>query len=152
MIERATGYYTGAVGNDGSLYRGGFLGEFEDPDNGTTILVKTHRPINRATAAVLLIRNPYNAILAEFNRNHGGGHTGHASREDFYDREVWYAKVLDQGKRWKMLYNRYIRSMPAHVIYFEEIKQNLKGTMESILEFLHVDIENFDEVSPLRPH
>ena len=63
MIERATGYYTGAIGNDGTLYRGGFLGEYEDSEAGTTILVKTHRPIIRAKAAVLLIRNPFNAIL-----------------------------------------------------------------------------------------
>ena len=57
------------------------MGEFEEPDSGTTILVKAHRPIDRADAAVLLIRNPFDAILAEFNRNHGGGHTGHASEK-----------------------------------------------------------------------
>ena len=68
MIERATGYYTGAIGNDGTLYRGGFLGEFEDSEAGTTILVKTHRPIIRAKAAVLLIRNPFNAILVKASR------------------------------------------------------------------------------------
>ena len=70
MIERATGYYTGAIGNDGTLYRGGFLGEFEDSEAGTTILVKTHRPIIRAKAAVLLIRNPFNAILVKGSRTH----------------------------------------------------------------------------------
>ena len=60
--------------------------------------------MKRADAAVLLIRNPFDAILAEFNRNHGGGHTGHASREDFFDREVWYEKALDQAQRWRRLY------------------------------------------------
>ena len=34
MIERATGFYTGAVGNDGTLFNGGFLGEFEEPELG----------------------------------------------------------------------------------------------------------------------
>ena len=60
--------------------------------------------MKRADAAVLLIRNPFDAILAEFSRNHGGGHTGHASREDFFDREVWYEKALDQAQRWRRLY------------------------------------------------
>lgn len=60
--------------------------------------------MKRADAAVLLVRNPFDAILAEFNRNHGGGHTGHASREDFFDREVWYEKALDQAQRWRRLY------------------------------------------------
>ena len=32
--------------------------------------------------AVLLIRNPFDAALAEFNRA-GHGHTGHASTKDF---------------------------------------------------------------------
>ena len=40
VIERATGFFTGAVGNDSSLFHGGFLGEFEKQNAGTTILVK----------------------------------------------------------------------------------------------------------------
>ena len=37
--------------------------------------------------AVLLIRNPFDAALAEFNRA-GHGHTGHASTKDFKS-EKW---------------------------------------------------------------
>jgi hypothetical protein len=40
VIERATGFFTGAVANDSSLFNGGFLGEFENQNAGTTILVK----------------------------------------------------------------------------------------------------------------
>ena len=80
VIERATGFYTGSVHDDGTLFEGGFLGEFEDVDSGKIIMVKAHRQIKKNDGAVLLIRNPYDAILAEFNRNHGGGHTGHAKR------------------------------------------------------------------------
>ena len=40
VIERATGFFTGAVANDSTLYNGGFLGEFESDNAGTTILVK----------------------------------------------------------------------------------------------------------------
>ena len=50
-------------------------------DSGKTVMVKAHRQIKKNDGAVLLIRNPFDAILAEFNRNHGGGHTGHAKRK-----------------------------------------------------------------------
>lgn len=106
---------------------------------------------------------------AEFNRNHGGGHTGHAPKEDFYDPEIWKVKALENAKRWKSLYVRYlkarfqlpnltrtmlhepctvlksIKGMPCHVIYFEDLKDSLKVIMNSILDFISVEIENFDE-------
>ena len=44
LTYRATGYYTGAMGEDGTLFRGGFLGEFEDPTIGSTIMVKVIKP------------------------------------------------------------------------------------------------------------
>lgn len=146
MIERATGFYTGAIGNDGTLFNGGFLGEFEDPELGSTILVKTHRPINKADAAVLLIRNPFDAILAEFNRNHGGGHTGHASREDFFDREIWFEKAMDGAQRWRNLYARYVERMPVHLVFFEEMRHDVGECMRGVVKFIGVDIANFEQV------
>ncbi|CBY38547.1 unnamed protein product [Oikopleura dioica] len=148
VIERATGFFTGAVANDSSLFNGGFLGEFEDQDAGTTILVKAHRNIKEQDGAVLLIRNPYDAILAEFNRNHGGGHTGHAQKEAFYARNTkelwpqkekrsWYPLVLDQAQRWYLIYSRYLSNTPdIQVIYFEEMKDNLGPSMRRVVDFL----------------
>ena len=49
-------------------------------------------------------------LKAEFNRNHGGGHTGHAPKEDFYDPEIWKVKALENAKRWKGLYVRYLKA------------------------------------------
>ena len=50
-----------------------------------SIVIKTHTfnsgPKDKE-GAVLLIRNPFDAALAEFNRA-GHGHTGHASTKDF---------------------------------------------------------------------
>ena len=97
---------------------------------------------------MLLIRNPYDAILAEFNRNHGGGHTGHARKEAFYARNTkelwpdkeklaWYPLVLDQAKRWYMIYSRYLSNTPnIQVIYFEEMKENLGPSMRRVVDFL----------------
>lgn len=38
-----------------------------------------------------------------------------------------------------------IKGMPCHVIYFEDLKDSLKVIMNSILDFISVEIENFDE-------
>ena len=59
------------------------------------------------------IRIPNGSVIpfkAEFNRNHGGGHTGHAPKEDFYDPEIWKIKALENAKRWKGLYVRYLKA------------------------------------------
>lgn len=40
LIERSTGWYTGSVAEDKSLFNGGFKGEFEKQDLGTTVVVK----------------------------------------------------------------------------------------------------------------
>ena len=37
------------------------------------------------------------------------------------------------------------KGMPCHVIYFEDLKDSLKVIMNSILDFISVEIENFDE-------
>ena len=79
MIEEFTGYYTGSVFHDGKLYRGGFMGEYEEYEDGRVIVTKQHtfRSERPLTDAIMLIRNPYDAFLSEFNRvNHGVGATG----------------------------------------------------------------------------
>lgn len=60
----------------------GFKGEKDYWRSGRTICVKTHesgqREIERFDAAILLIRNPYHCLVAEFNRKNAG-HLGYAT-------------------------------------------------------------------------
>ncbi|XP_074125931.1 sialate:O-sulfotransferase 2 [Sminthopsis crassicaudata] len=83
LIELATGFYTGSYYFDGSLYNKGFRGERDHWRSGRTICIKTHesgqKEIEAFDAAILLIRNPYKALMAEFNRKYGG-HIGFASQ------------------------------------------------------------------------
>ena len=85
MIEDLTGYYTGSVYNEEKLYRSGFTGEYDHASSGRTIAVKTHGVANMeySEGIILLVRNPYDAILADFNRQASGSHTGSASINDF---------------------------------------------------------------------
>ncbi|NXY45185.1 WSCD1 protein, partial [Ceuthmochares aereus] len=82
LIEHATGYYTGSYYFDGALYNKGFKGEKDHWRSRRTICVKTHESgkteIEMFDSAILLIRNPYKSLMAEFNRKYAG-HLGYAT-------------------------------------------------------------------------
>lgn len=60
----------------------GFKGEKDYWKSGRSICVKTHesgqKEIEMFDSAILLIRNPYRSLMAEFNRK-CAGHLGHAT-------------------------------------------------------------------------
>lgn len=66
--------------------RAGFKGEKDHWRSRRTICVKTHesgrRDIETFDAAILLIRNPYRSLVAEFNRK-CAGHLGYAAEGDW---------------------------------------------------------------------
>ena len=77
--SHVTGVYTGSVYKDPVLARHGFPGE--NITDSSVIAIKTHewgpaarKPYQRA---LLVMRSPYDALQAEFNRRYGG-HRGHA--------------------------------------------------------------------------
>ncbi|XP_075424242.1 sialate:O-sulfotransferase 2 isoform X1 [Ascaphus truei] len=105
LIELATGFYTGSYYFDGSLYNKGFKGERDYWRNGRTVCIKTHesgkKEIEAFDSAVLLIRSPYKALMAEFNRKYGG-HVGFASQahwkgKGISDCAVWEARRVTSG-------------------------------------------------------
>lgn len=60
----------------------GFKGEKDYWKSGRSICIKTHesgqKEIEMFDSAILLIRNPYRSLMAEFNRK-CAGHLGHAT-------------------------------------------------------------------------
>jgi len=135
LIERSTGWYTGSVAEDKSLYNGGFQGEFEKPDLGTTVVVKAHRYVKSGVGAILLIRNPYEAIMSEFNRKRGHGHTSHASVKEFHT-DFWPTLVVKESGRWFNLYRQYIENRPVQIVFFEELKSDLPQALSKIVGFI----------------
>lgn len=96
LLEKATAICTGAVYRDCSLWRSGFVGE--GIRDGSVITTKTHAISNhwkdvkpkipngrsiKYGSAILLIRNPFNALVAERNRITGRGHVNLASKSQF---------------------------------------------------------------------
>lgn len=80
LLQQATGIYTGSVYKDYGLLKSGFPAE--SIANTSVLIVKTHEfgsiSWSHFKKAVLLVRDPAKAILAEFNRQ-SGGHVGFAS-------------------------------------------------------------------------
>ena len=52
------------------MVKNGFTGEYDDPTSGRTIVVKNHgqNKMEFADGIVFVVRNPYNAIIADYNR------------------------------------------------------------------------------------
>uniref|UniRef100_A0A8C8RXA8 WSC domain containing 1 n=1 Tax=Pelusios castaneus TaxID=367368 RepID=A0A8C8RXA8_9SAUR len=143
LIEHATGYYTGSYYFDGTLYNKGFKGEKDHWRSRRTICVKTHesgkREIEMFDSAILLIRNPYKSLMAEFNRK-CAGHLGYATDRNWKSKEWpdfvnsyaswWASHVLDWLKYGKHLL----------VIHYEDLKQKLIPKLKEMVEFLNMTV------------
>ena len=96
---------------DEALQKGGFLGEFPDPLDGETLFQKAHN-VNRegsvlfpaAQGILFLIRNPFEATIAEFKREKGHGHTS-VVKEDIFsaENEDWRKKSSYYLRKWIQL-------------------------------------------------
>lgn len=84
LLQQATGILTGSIYKDYGLLKTGFPAE--NVCNSSVLLVKTHEWGGKAWApfskAILLVRDPEKAIIAEFNRQ-SGGHIGFASPDRY---------------------------------------------------------------------
>ncbi|KAM8797211.1 WSCD1 protein, partial [Eudromia elegans] len=143
LIEHATGYYTGSYYFDGTLYNKGFKGEKDHWRSRRTICVKTHESgkteIEMFDSAILLIRNPYKSLMAEFNRKYAG-HLGYATDRNWKSKEWpdfvnsyaswWASHVLDWLKYGKRLL----------VIHYEDLKQSLIPTLREMVAFLNMTV------------
>ncbi|XP_059144284.1 WSCD family member CG9164-like [Physella acuta] len=141
LIQEATGIFTGSEYNDKKLRTHGFLGE--GVANSSTILVKTHKcdaaTLKRYEKAVLLIRHPYEAIKAEFNRKCNGGNTSEDKIESL--EKYWpeyYSKHQMYWVRFHEVWQAYRR--PLLVVMYKDLVQQTNVKLREILTFLKVHI------------
>ena len=82
IYENISGIYTGSIYHDSKLRANGFPGEGKR-DN-SVVATKSHRVgrpmvfLRQLKRAIVLIRNPYESMMAEFNRKNG--HLNHTKR------------------------------------------------------------------------
>ncbi|XP_054610670.1 WSC domain-containing protein 1 isoform X2 [Dunckerocampus dactyliophorus] len=141
LIELMTGYYTGSFYFDGTLYSRGFKGEKDFWRNGRSICVKTHesgkREIEMYDSAILLIRNPYRSLMAEFNRK-CAGHLGHATDAQWKSKE-WPEFVSSYAPWWASHALSWLKfGRHLLVVHYEELQRALLPQLRLITAFLNV--------------
>ncbi|XP_065207725.1 WSCD family member CG9164 [Planococcus citri] len=145
LLQQATGILTGSVYKDYGLLWNGLFGE--SVTNQSVSVVKTHEwgPATRKLfdRAVLLIRSPGPAILAEFNRR-SGGHLGYASAERFtrHNGKEWSMFVMEHLEGWRSMNSDWIQNYekPLLIVHYEELILQPKKNIENIIKFLGLPI------------
>ncbi|XP_076033724.1 uncharacterized protein LOC143020815 [Oratosquilla oratoria] len=167
LVEAATGVFTGSIYHDEALAVKGMWGERDDYRAGTTLLQKTHsKPLlqsdltkngtrspkdqeeiffllseSRPRRAVLLLRNPFECMLA-LRHYHMAGHTGFASRDAFVG-PGWKNFTLERALAWKSLAESWLtlRNVSLLVIHFEHLRYYLEREMLRLISFLGIPID-----------
>lgn len=163
LLEAATGVCTGAVYCDISLRGKAFAGEHVR--GGQALAVKTHSSSSEWIgkmrflrgnsgmfgSAILLVRNPFHALVAEWNRKVANNfrdrtqvldsHTKAVGQEWFGRNNLWDEFVQKQMTRWQdtiknwLLFNT---EHPVLVVTYEDLKNDAYAEVERMLPFLNV--------------
>jgi hypothetical protein len=144
LLEKTTGIYTGSIYTDNQLVAGGFVGERTAPRNGETLFQKAHvmreRRMPDPKGFLFMIRNPFDASIAEWKRQNGQSHSAVKS-EKIFGGEKWNEAAKNMLKRWKVLAEEAIEigkngTLPFHFFFYEDLKANATKEMEKIVDFI----------------
>ena len=94
---------------------------------------------------ILLIRDPFDTLIAEWNRLYSKSHTGIASEKEVNNTEKWNEYISTQSKNWEDFYTYYIENYKRNQLYilrYEKLKEDASLEMKQVVEFLGL---NFDE-------
>jgi hypothetical protein len=133
---------TGSVYKDYALLKNGFPGE--SVANGSVAVIKTHefgpKDVAAFDKAILLVREPFSALRAEFNRL-SGGHIGHASSDKYkrHGGRYWRTFVAEKAAKWQQLHEAWWRGFDKSsmlVIRYEDLVADVAGQLRRVLDFL----------------
>ncbi|XP_021940466.1 WSC domain-containing protein 1-like isoform X2 [Zootermopsis nevadensis] len=159
LLETASGIFTGSVYIDRRIISKGFYGEAVPPDCGCTVVQKTHgfaldglvpAGLAQRTAemklfqgrGILLLRNPYEALLSYRNFLYGG-HTGFAPHSRFRGPE-WERFATQLAVVWKELaatWINYTRGHEAMVLHFEKLHLYPHHDLSRLLDYLGISVD-----------
>ncbi|CAH1800959.1 unnamed protein product, partial [Owenia fusiformis] len=149
LLQQLTGIYTGSMYHDLKLRTTSFPGE--SYRNGSVIAIKTHHKYStfsdkvNLTRAIVIIRHPLDAHLANEKRMLMKSHTGevnatmlnklktiiHNDKRNVLKLEDWSLKTL----RWVTVQN-----IPILILSYESLVLDLKPELLRISHFLNTDI------------
>lgn len=158
LIEATTGIHTGSVYTDWN-----FEGSRDCPSRGKTFVIKSHFMSGKTlhsdctqlgttdlnfTKAILILRNPFHALLAEFNRQtsskrSSSGNPGVklAGQSDFKSRE-WDRFVNRESDYWMnmVIYWRETFRQPVYVLVYEQVQKYTMTEMYLLTKFLDLTV------------
>ena len=114
--------------------------------NSSVICVKTHEygpaTYRRFATAILLVRSPEKAILAEFNRQ-SGGHLGFASMERFTRDHYWPQFMHNKLQAWETMNLSWLNDFKGRlkVVFYDDLVEDLEPTLRDILEFINHPVD-----------
>ena len=135
LLEAGSGIFTGSVYNDPGILKAGHYGEAREYNDGATLLQKTHHSaLHRKKfglewrqqhirqfggRGVLVIRNPYKAIISFYNFARTGSHTKSVSAEILATTD-FHNFVREGAERWLELLQDWLQySKDCYVIMYE---------------------------------
>nr|XP_006823242.1 PREDICTED: WSC domain-containing protein 2-like [Saccoglossus kowalevskii] len=140
LLELASGVYTGAYSYDNDLYLGGFTGETEYYKRGRTLVIKDHRFRDEYKSAILLIRNPYDAVITLYHY-HKKKHTGKIPLREFKNNVEWEDFAMEHFKKWINMMAEWISSKkPLLVVHYEDLKHDTVYEVKRMLSFLNMTL------------
>ncbi|XP_038055023.1 WSC domain-containing protein 2-like isoform X2 [Patiria miniata] len=151
LIERGTGLLTGSVHwkheKDMAISSKIFPGGNVDYQSKQTICVKSHLSdpahIKTFEGAVLLIRNPYSALVAEiFRRQMLDQEKSADETVKYFDSQEWRRFAENQAQSWRNMAVRWItNSRRIHVAHYENLQENTYEELARIVRFLDVSVQ-----------
>ncbi len=86
---------------------------------------------------VVLVRDPFDALLAEFNRQHSQNQTGFASDEKFEQHwNTYLAKTIEFWKGFHTFFKAEYKSHQVMFVSYEKLTKNLIEELKNVLAFL----------------
>ena len=146
LLQQSTGIFTGTVYTEKNVH--GFV-DLPVFDN-SVLATKTHmHPSEIFDKAVLIIRDPFDALVANWNGIFGGI-LGHAPNGSFQNsgEEKWKRYIYKGIQLWRDFntawYHKFDRNGTLHLISYEKMVKNTELEVSKVLAFLNI--------TPLKRH
>ena len=101
--------------------------------------------------AVVLVRNPYNALVALWNFKQTQSHTSVANRST-YDTEQFQRFITSQSTHWLKIIENWVKhGKDLHFIAYEDLCDEPVGELRKILKYLHLQKQE-DRLTCIKEH
>ena len=141
LVEAATGVFTGSIYHNEGIINEGLYGEAREYSDGSTLLQKTHHAMPQSKIfklewrldhirkfggrAVLVVRNPYKAIISFYNFYQTGSQKKSVAAERLQSKD-FHNFVRDGAERWlELIQDWLLFSTDLHVVMYEVSSEKL---------------------------